>query len=120
MGTRFSGGRQWLPEAGNSSILAEGAFSPCEQRMSRARHDSRAGAAARGCDIRARLDPMTSDEDQTTGPSDETKRKFREALERKNKASKQREGEAHLDGGGGAQQTQGPADHKREFRRKSG
>ena len=38
---------------------------------------------------------MTSDGEQsTTGPSEETKRKFREALERKNKASKQREGEA--------------------------
>ncbi|HEY6801739.1 MAG TPA: DUF5302 domain-containing protein [Agromyces sp.] len=63
---------------------------------------------------------MTSDEQSTNGPSEDTKRKFREALERKNKASKQREGEAHLDGGGAAQQTQGPADHKREFRRKSG
>jgi hypothetical protein len=74
-----------------------------------------------GRGIRARIEDMTSDGEQsTTGPSEETKRKFREALERKNKASKQREGEAHLDGGGGAQQTQGPADHKREFRRKSG
>jgi hypothetical protein len=63
---------------------------------------------------------MTSDEDQTTGPSDETKQKFREALERKNKASKQREGESHLDGSGAARNTHGPADHKREFRRKSG
>ena len=51
---------------------------------------------------------------------DETKRKFREALDRKNKASKQREGESHLDGTSGANHTQGPADHKREFRRKSG
>jgi hypothetical protein len=76
---------------------------------------------ARACGIHARIEDMTSDGEQsTTGPSEETKRKFREALERKNKASKQREGEAHLDGGGGAQQTQGPADHKREFRRKSG
>jgi hypothetical protein len=70
--------------------------------------------------IHAKLEGMTSDEQSTTGPSEETKRKFREALERKNKAAKAREGEAHLDGGGGAQQTQGPADHKREFRRKSG
>jgi hypothetical protein len=75
----------------------------------------------RDCGIRARIEDMTSDDEQSTaGPSEETKRKFREALERKNKAAKQREGEAHLDGGGGAQQTQGPADHKREFRRKSG
>ena len=70
--------------------------------------------------IRARIEGMTSDEQSTAGPSEETKRKFREALDRKNKASKQREGESHLDGGGGAQHTQGPADHKREFRRKSG
>ena len=70
--------------------------------------------------IRARLEPMSSDEQSTAGPSEETKRKFREALDRKNKAAKQREGESHLDGEGGAQHTQGPADHKREFRRKSG
>lgn len=76
--------------------------------------------ATGGRGIRDRLEGMTSDEQSTTGPSEETKRKFREALERKNKASKQREGESHLDGGGGAQHTQGPADHKREFRRKSG
>lgn len=63
---------------------------------------------------------MTSDEQSTTGPSEETKRKFREALDRKNKAARQREGESHLDGGGGAQHSQGPAEHKREFRRKSG
>ncbi|GAA1802012.1 DUF5302 domain-containing protein [Agromyces neolithicus] len=76
--------------------------------------------APHGTVIHARLEPMTSDEDQTTGPSDETKRKFREALDRKNKVSKQREGESHLDGSGGAQNTHGPVDHKREFRRKSG
>ena len=81
---------------------------------------ARTPCAPRGRGIRARLEPMTSDEEQTTGPSDETKRKFREALDRKNKASKQREGESHLDGGSGAQSTHGPVDHKREFRRKSG
>jgi len=63
---------------------------------------------------------MTADEDQGNGPSEETKRKFREALERKNNAAKAREGESHLDGTSGAQHTHGPADHKREFRRKSG
>lgn len=63
---------------------------------------------------------MTSDEQSTAGPSDETKRKFREALERKNKAAKQREGESHLDAGSGASGTHGPAEHRREFRRKSG
>jgi len=63
---------------------------------------------------------MAADDTNPTGPSDETKRKFREALERKNQASKKREGEAHLDGGGQAQDAHGPASHKREFRRKSG
>lgn len=86
------------------------------------RREPRADPSARdpGRRIRARLGGMTSDEQSTTGPSEETKRKFREALDRKNTASKQREGESHLDGGGGAQQTHGPVDHKREFRRKSG
>ncbi|WP_022890922.1 DUF5302 domain-containing protein [Agromyces italicus] len=63
---------------------------------------------------------MTSDEQTTPSASEETKRKFREALDRKNNASKRREGEAHLDGGGQAQDAHGPASHKREFRRKSG
>jgi hypothetical protein len=63
---------------------------------------------------------MSSDEQTNQGPSDEAKRKFREALDRKNNAAKNRSGQAHLDGGGAAQHTQGPADHKREFRRKSG
>ena len=63
---------------------------------------------------------MTSDDDTANGPSEETKRKFREALDRKNAAARSRSGESHLDGSSGAQHTQGPADHKREFRRKSG
>ena len=79
-----------------------------------------APCATLGRRIRGRLERMTSDEQSSAGPSEETKRKFREALDRKNTASKQREGESHLDGGGGAQQTHGPVDHKREFRRKSG
>jgi hypothetical protein len=88
--------------------------------MSRSRVCAATPARDLGRRIRGRLEGMTSDEQSTTGPSEETKRKFREALDRKNNASKQREGESHLDGGGGAQHTQGPADHKREFRRKSG
>lgn len=62
---------------------------------------------------------MPSDTEHSTGPSEDSKRKFREALARKNASAKEREGEAHLDGGGQARHSQGPADHKREFRRKS-
>jgi hypothetical protein len=69
---------------------------------------------------RGRLEHMTSDEQSSTGPSEATKRKFREALERKNASAKQRDGEAHLQGEGQARHSQGPAEHKREFRRKSG
>ena len=61
---------------------------------------------------------MTSDEKSTT-PSEDTKRKFREALERKNKQNAQR-GEAHLEGDSVVHSAQGRADHKREFRRKTG
>ena len=50
---------------------------------------------------------------------DETKRKFREALERK-KAHAASAGEQHKDAGAKQPQTHGPAGHKREFRRKSG
>jgi len=49
---------------------------------------------------------------------DETKRKFREALEKKNAQS--RTGEAHLDGKGAVHEPHGRAGQKREFRRKSG
>ena len=46
------------------------------------------------------------------------KRKFREALEKKN--ANHRAGEAHLDGDSVVHGAHGQAAHKREFRRKSG
>ncbi len=49
--------------------------------------------------------------------NEELKRKFREALEKKN--AQHREGEAHLDGDSTVHATNGPQ-LKREFRRKSG
>ncbi len=48
----------------------------------------------------------------------ETQRKFREALERKN--ARASGGQQHKDGGGKQPRTHGPAEHRREFRRKSG
>lgn len=50
--------------------------------------------------------------------SDDVKRKFREALEKKN--AQQHQGESHLDGRGAVTESHGHAGHKREFRRKSG
>ncbi|MFT4219176.1 MAG: DUF5302 domain-containing protein [Microbacterium sp.] len=50
-------------------------------------------------------------------PTDELKRKFREALDKKN--ARRREGEAHLDGESAIHRTH-DAMTKREFRRKSG
>ena len=47
---------------------------------------------------------------------DETKRKFREALE----AKKGRQGEAHIDNESPAQHAHGPVETKRTFRRKTG
>ncbi|HXY63411.1 MAG TPA: DUF5302 domain-containing protein [Mycobacterium sp.] len=49
---------------------------------------------------------------------DDTKRKFREALERKN--AKSSDGSAHKDGGAKQPRTHGPVENRREFRRKSG
>jgi hypothetical protein len=57
---------------------------------------------------------MSTDE---TAPTDDMKRKFREALEKKN--AHQRNGEAHLNGDSAVHGTHG-AMTKREFRRKSG
>lgn len=57
--------------------------------------------------------------DQTPGAaSDDVKRRFKEALDKKN--ATHRAGEAHLDGDSIVHGTHGPAPHKREFRRKSG
>jgi hypothetical protein len=49
---------------------------------------------------------------------DETKRKFREALERKN--AKSPGGADHKDAGRKQPRAHGPAENRREFRRKSG
>lgn len=55
-----------------------------------------------------------SPEDET----DDTKRKFREALERK--TAKSSGGSDHKDGGGKQARAHGPLESRREFRRKSG
>jgi hypothetical protein len=60
---------------------------------------------------------MSTDDKPATAASDEMKRKFKEALDKKN--SQHRSGEAHLDGDSPVHGTPG-AVTKREFRRKSG
>ena len=49
---------------------------------------------------------------------DDNKRKFREALERKN--TNAATGSAHRDGGKKQPKVHGPVENRREFRRKSG
>jgi len=57
--------------------------------------------------------------DSETDPQDETKRRFREALERKN--AKSAGGAAHKDSGDKqSRSAHGPLESRREFRRKSG
>ncbi len=56
--------------------------------------------------------------DPADDPADETKRKFREALERKK--AKAAGGTAHTDGGAKGSHAHGPAEQRRSFRRKSG
>lgn len=51
-------------------------------------------------------------------PQDDTKRRFREALERKQ--AKAAGGASHADGGGKQTHAHGPAEQRRTFRRKSG
>ncbi|MCV7344311.1 DUF5302 domain-containing protein [Mycolicibacterium rhodesiae] len=51
-------------------------------------------------------------------PQDDNKRKFREALERKK--AKSAGGSAHTDSGPKQPRSHGPAENRREFRRKSG
>lgn len=59
-----------------------------------------------------------SPDDQPQDAAAEMKRKFKEALEKKN--AKHRDGEAHLDGDSAVHGTHGAVSTKREFRRKSG
>ena len=51
-------------------------------------------------------------------PDDETRRKFREALDRKK--ARASGGEQRKNAGGKGPPTHGPVEHRREFRRKSG
>lgn len=60
---------------------------------------------------------MASNEAADSG-EDEGKRKFREALERKN--AKAVNVASHKDGGAKKPRTHGPVESRREFRRKSG
>ncbi len=58
-----------------------------------------------------------STDDTPDAPSDDVKRKFKEALERKN--AQHRQGESHLDGDSSVHEGKAPQ-ARREFRRKSG
>ena len=60
---------------------------------------------------------MASNEPADSG-EDDNKRKFREALERKN--AKAGGGSAHKDAGAKQPRAHGPVENRREFRRKSG
>lgn len=60
---------------------------------------------------------MSTDDTSPPQASDDLKRKFKEALDKKN--AQHRDGEAHLDGESAVHGTHG-AMTKREFRRKSG
>ena len=67
-------------------------------------------------------EPANADEqtepDTAEPPSDDVRRRFREALDRKQ--AKAKSGEEHANGPSKIHQTHGPAGSKRTFRRKSG
>jgi hypothetical protein len=63
-------------------------------------------------------DERSREEHSAPESDDETKRKFREALERKKAGSAG--GSAHKDGGRKQPRSHGPVENRREFRRKSG
>jgi hypothetical protein len=62
--------------------------------------------------------PQDAKSSESSDSDDETKRKFREALDRK--MAKSSGGSDHKDGGGKQSRTHGPLESRREFRRKSG
>ncbi|MGE0218598.1 DUF5302 domain-containing protein [Mycolicibacterium sp.] len=57
--------------------------------------------------------------ESSEAPEDDTKRRFKEALERK-KAANAAGGSAHKDAGAKQPRAHGPVENRREFRRKSG
>ncbi len=61
---------------------------------------------------------MTASKSSESAPEDETKRKFREALDRK--MAKSSGGSDHKDASGKQSRAHGPVEGRREFRRKSG
>ncbi|MET0897283.1 MAG: DUF5302 domain-containing protein [Mycobacterium sp.] len=60
---------------------------------------------------------MVDPKDEAASPEDDTKRKFREALDRKK--AKAGTGTEHRDGGAKQTKQHGAVDNRREFRRKS-
>lgn len=64
--------------------------------------------------------PGQASEETPLSAAEESKRKFREALDRKKQQQAQPRGKSKRDEGGQQGQTHGPASHQREFRRKSG
>ncbi|CAN5365024.1 DUF5302 domain-containing protein [soil metagenome] len=62
---------------------------------------------------------MSDVSSEAATPEDDTKRKFREALERK-KTKAASSGAEHRDGGSKQAKQHGAAENRREFRRKSG
>ncbi|QIM18431.1 DUF5302 domain-containing protein [Leucobacter coleopterorum] len=63
---------------------------------------------------------MSSEEDAQREAAEESKRKFREALDRKKKQQTQPRGAGKRGDAGPVGHAQGSAAHQREFRRKSG
>ncbi|MBS1690782.1 MAG: DUF5302 domain-containing protein [Actinobacteria bacterium] len=63
-------------------------------------------------------DATATDAEASADPADDTKRKFREALERKKSGAGG--GSDHKDGGRAKPRAHGPVENRREFRRKSG
>ncbi|CAN5293268.1 DUF5302 domain-containing protein [soil metagenome] len=61
---------------------------------------------------------MSDVSDEAATPEDDTKRKFREALDRKK--AKAGSGSDHRDGGAKDLKQHGAVENRREFRRKSG
>ncbi|MBD7957027.1 DUF5302 domain-containing protein [Microbacterium sp. Sa4CUA7] len=61
---------------------------------------------------------MSTPDKPADAASEEMKRKFKDALEKKN--AQHRKGESHLDADSAVHGAHAPAGHKREFRRKSG
>jgi hypothetical protein len=112
-------GTEPAPWRGDSYQLIEHTFEIVAEtggRLARGRRPCQADVSLENQEVRQ----MTSADPESTDPLDDVKRKFREALERKQGQEAEASASSEARDPSKIHGVHGPAKHKRSFRRKSG